>query len=99
SLLQTLEQANALCDWLSERAWELQTFRRFDVQAACYHAARERSGLSAQVVIRCLAKVADAYRLDQRAQRTFKPHGAIAYDDRILSWQTTKQRVSIWSVG
>src|SRR5690606_3923893 len=45
-LLQTLEQANALCNWLSEQAWELQKFRRFDLQAACYHAARERSGLS-----------------------------------------------------
>src|SRR5690606_36589234 len=53
-LLQTLEQANALCNWLSEQAWELQKFRRFDLQAACYHAARELSGLSAQVVIRCL---------------------------------------------
>jgi len=98
-LLQTLEQANALCDWLSEQAWELQKFRRFDLQAACYRAARERSGLSAQVVIRCLAKVADAYTLDKRTRRTFKPHGAIAYDDRILSWQTNNQRVSIWSIG
>src|SRR5690606_28874902 len=98
-LLQTLEQANALCDWLSEQAWELQKFRRFDLQAACYRAARERSGLSAQVVIRCLAKVADAYTLDKRTRRTFKPHGAIAYEERVLSWQPNTQRVSIWSVG
>ncbi len=98
-LLQTLEQANALCNWLSEQAWQLKKFRRFDLQAACYYAARERSGLSAQMVIRCIAKIADAYTLDKRAQHSFKPHGAIAYDDRILSWQTNNQRVSIWSVG
>lgn len=99
SLLDTLNQANALCDWLSEQAWERKTFRRFDLQATSYHAARARSGLAAQMVIRCLAKVADAYALDKDTQRTFKPHGAIAYDDRILSWQMDNQRVSIWSVG
>jgi IS605 OrfB family transposase len=98
-LLHTLEQANALCNWLSKRAWELKKFRRFDLQAAVYHQARQHSGLSSQIVIRCLAKVADAYRLDQETQRTFRPHGAIAYDDRILSWYTDRQRVSIWSVG
>ncbi|MEO8396187.1 MAG: transposase, partial [Chloroflexota bacterium] len=30
---------------------------------------------------------------------SFRQHGAIAYDDRILTWYTNKRKVSIWSVG
>jgi len=62
-----------------------------------YHAMREQTGLSAQVVVRCIAKVADAYKLDQHTQRVFKPRGAIAFDDRILSYKSSS--VSIWTVG
>ena len=45
------------------------------------------------------AKVADAYKLDRKVKRNFRPHGAIAYDERILRWYIEKQAVSIWSMG
>ena len=57
---------------------------------------RESSGLSAQVLVRLIAKVADAYRLNRKKQRKFNPHGAISYDDRILSYDADS--VSIWTV-
>lgn len=98
-LLQTLEQANAVCDQISAYAWEHKTFRSFALHQALYHALRQQSDLSAQVVVRLFAKVADAYKKDKKTQRHFRPHGAIAYDDRILTWYTDQQRVSIWSVG
>ncbi|HEX2908346.1 MAG TPA: transposase [Phototrophicaceae bacterium] len=98
-LLQTLEQANALCDQISAYAWEHKTFRSFALHQALYHALRASSDLSAQVVVRLFAKVADAYKKDKKTQRHFRPHGAIAYDDRILTWYTDQQHVSIWSVG
>lgn len=98
-LLQTLEQANAVCDQISAYAWEHKTFRSFALHQALYHTLRQQSELSAQVVVRLFAKVADAYKKGRKTQRNFRPHGAIAYDDRILTWYTDKQRVSIWSVG
>ena len=49
--------------------------------------------------MRGISKVADAYKLDKRRQRMFKPHGGVAYDDRVLKWYLDLQRVSIWSVG
>ncbi len=55
--------------------------------------------LSAQMVVRCLAKVGDAYRLDKRTKRRFRSHGSIAYDDRILSWNLNEPSVSIWTVA
>jgi putative transposase len=95
----TLEQANAACQFVSNTAWETKTFRQYDLHHKCYQAVREQFGLSAQVAVRAIAKVADAYKLDRKAKRTFKSTGSIAYDDRILSWRLHDQTVSIWTVS
>jgi len=98
-LQHTLEQANAACRFVSDTAWETKTFRQYDLHHKCYPAVREQFGLSAQVAVRAIAKVADAYKLDRKAKRTFKTTGSIAYDDRILSWRLQDQTVSIWTVN
>jgi putative transposase len=97
-LRHTLEQANAACRYVSDAAWETKTFRQYDLHHKCYRAIREQFGLSAQVAVRAIAKVADAYKLDRKTKRTFKITGSIAYDDRILSWRLQDQAVSIWTV-
>jgi putative transposase len=99
SLLHTLAQANECCDWISERAWAAQSFRQFDIHRLVYQRAREKFALSAQVVVRCISKVADSYKLDKKVMRTFQPTGAIAYDARILTWHVGEQSVSIWSLA
>ena len=98
ALRRTLELANEACNYVSARAWETQTFKAFDLHKLLYRDVRERFGLSAQVVVRLLAKVADAYKLDRQGKRAFKAHGAISYDDRILRWYMDKSAVSIWTV-
>lgn len=99
ALRETLERTNALCNWLSAWAWEHQTFRQFPLHYGCYHAARERFGLSAQITVRAEAKVSDAYKLDHRSKRAFALHGAISYDSRILRWKIAPSEVSIWTVA
>lgn len=99
ALKRTLETANHACNLISETAWETGTFRQYSLHKLVYHPVRAETGLSAQMVVRCIAKVADAYKLDRKTPRTFKPHGSIAYDDRILSWQLADQTVSIWTVA
>lgn len=99
ALKQTLERANAACNYISVRAFEARVFHRYGMQNLTYYDVRERFALSAQMVIRCLAKVADAYQKDRQVRRTFKPLGSIAYDDRILSWYTNRNEVSIWTLG
>jgi putative transposase len=47
---------------------------------------------------RCIAKVSDTYKLDKKTQRTFAPLGAVAYDDRILSFALPDSSVSIWTL-
>lgn len=98
-LRQTLELANKACNRISELAWSTQTFRQYALHLQVYKQIRGEFDLSAQIVVRAIAKVADAYKLDKETQRRFKPLGAIAYDDRILTWRTDKQLVTIWMLG
>lgn len=98
ALRETMKRANAACDAISEVAWGNKTFGKFQLQKLVYHDIKERFGLSAQVVIRCISKVVDAYKLDKKTKRVFKPLGAIAYDARILRYKWDKDIVSIWTV-
>jgi IS605 OrfB family transposase len=98
ALKRTLERANAACDHISRTAWTHRTFRQFDLHKLAYREAREKFGLSAQMAVRCISKVADAYKLDKRTQREFSPTGAIAYDSRILAFKLAKNTVSIWTM-
>ena len=99
ALKDTLIRANECCDWLSDQAWKSQQFQKFAIQKASYARARAKFGLTAQVVIRCIAKVADAYKLDKKTKRSFRSLGSISYDDRILRWYVDKQSVSIWTLA
>lgn len=98
-LKQTLERANAACDSMSQVAWDTRTFGQFPLHRLVYQSVRESFGLAAQLTVRCIAKVADAYKLDRDAKRTFAPLGAVAYDERILSFTRQNTAVSIWTLS
>ena len=99
ALLATLERANEACNYISGVAWDTQTWRQFSLHKLVYYETRERFKLTAQMAIRCESKVADSYKLDKKRKRGFKPHGAIAYDARILKWKLSSFSVSIWTLS
>jgi len=99
ALRDTLAKANAVCNQISEWVWEHQTFGQWTLQKQLYYSLRASSGLSAQMTVRAIAKVADAYKLDKKRKRTFKPTGSIAYDERILRWHVDKRTISIWTTA
>lgn len=98
ALRETLARANEAANAISAWAWEHRVFSQFSLHKGTYHDIRARFALSAQMVVRVNAKVADAYKLDKKTPRTFRPTGAIAYDDRILRWQVATSQVSLWTV-
>lgn len=61
-LLRTMEAANECSRWISEQAWKSSTFGKQELQKLTYAEARRRTGLSAQITIHCIFKVADSYR-------------------------------------
>jgi IS605 OrfB family transposase len=98
-LKRTVEAANAACNFISDIAWDTNTFGKFALQKLCYQDVRETFGLSAQMTVRALAKVGDAYKLDKKTKRVFRPLASISYDDRILSFALPDSSVSIWTLN
>ena len=97
ALLATLREANKACDWISKEAFENKIFKQFNLHKLVYRPVRDTFNLSAQMVVRQIAKVADSYKTQTKKQTTFKPTGSIAYDDRIISFKKS-DIVSIWTV-
>lgn len=99
ALLQTLETANAACNYVSEQAWQSKTFGQFALHKLCYADVRAEFGLGADATVRVFAKVADAYKLDKRSKRTFRPRAAFPFNDRLVSYKLDKRIVSIWTMA
>ena len=97
-LLLTMQEANTACDRISVWAWDNKTFGQYKIHHGTYHDIKASTRLSAQAVVRCVAKVADAYKLDWKTQRSFRKYGSVGYDARILSWRFDKRIASIWTV-
>jgi putative transposase len=86
-LTATVRACNAAANRTAEVAFAHRTANKIAVQKLVYPELRERFGLSAQMAIRAIAKTCEAYKRDKSIQPTFRPDGAIAYDQRILSWK------------
>jgi len=93
SLLQTMERFNEACNFVAGIAYGLKTANKIRLQKVAYQDVRG-FGLSAQMTIRAISKVSEAYKRDRSIKPTFKPHSAMVYDQRILSWKGL-DRVSI----
>jgi putative transposase len=97
-LRRSLERLNEACHWLAARAFETGTLRQFDLHKRCYRDLRQHFELTAQVAVRCSAKVADAYKAGAKdTPRRFHKHAAQPYDDRIVSFKANDV-VSIWTL-
>lgn len=99
SLLETLKQCNVACNYISKFAFENKVFQKYDIHKKLYYIIRKEFNLSAQMTVRCIAKVADSYKLDKKQQRIFYRYGAIAYDSRILTYFFSKEIVSILTLN
>jgi IS605 OrfB family transposase len=86
ALLRTLETFNAACNDIAGTACAARTANKIELQKLVYYDIRQRFGLSAQMCIRAIAKVAEAYKRDRNIRPSFRPHGALTYDARILSF-------------
>ncbi len=87
AMLRTMERFNAACDALAAVALAKRCANKVALQKLAYHDIRRDFGLGAQMTVRAIAKVVEVYKRDKTVQPTFRPDGAIVYDQRILSWK------------
>ena len=87
-LLRTMERFNEACNYVSEFAWRNKVFDKVTIQKNLYYDIRSQFELSAQMTVRLVGKVSESYLADRSCYHEFKSHGAIIYDQRILTIKT-----------
>lgn len=99
ALQDTLERCNAACNWLSKFAFDTGEFRQFTLHKAHYFDMREQFGLTAQAAVRCIAKVADSYKIRSSRKKVheFRKWSAQPFDDRIFRF-AKGDNINIWTL-
>ena len=96
-LLDTMERFNAAASFAAQLGFEHKVYGQASIHRLCYQEIRQRFGLSAQMAVRAIAKAVEVFRRDKSVCPVFKPHGAICYDPRVLSFKGLTT-VSLWVV-
>jgi predicted transposase len=94
SLLRTLGACNAACNAVAEVAYARHLANKIELQKLVYYDIRQQYSLSSQMAIRAISKVAEAYKRDKSIRPSFRPHGAMVFDERICSFPSI-DRVSL----
>ncbi len=94
ALLETMEKFNEACNDIAKVAYHNETANKIRLQKIVYYRIREEYGLSSQMTVRAISKVCEAFKRDKSILCKFRPHGAMIFDPRILSWKGL-DRVSI----
>ena len=87
ALLDTMHAFNAACNYVAEVACAEKTANKFELQRQVYGDLRGTYKLAAQLAIRAISKASEAYKRDKSMQPTFKPEGAMVYDERVMSFK------------
>jgi putative transposase len=75
----TVERFNEAASWLAGVAFERKVSNKFVLQRLSYTELRERFGLPADMAIRCIAQVVEAYKRDKDKRPKFRKHAAVPY--------------------
>ena len=97
-LLNTMKQFNEACNYIAGVAYEKKIANKFKLQKFVYKIVKKEFNLSAQMTVRAISKVCEAYCRDKKILCTFRSDGAIVYDDRIISF-IKDEKVSIWTIS
>jgi IS605 OrfB family transposase len=90
----TLSAFARACDHIAEVARRIHSTNKVLVQRECYREVRKRFGLSANLVIRAIARVCAALKVPEKAHSAFRPT-SIDYDARIFSFREWDWTVSL----
>ena len=96
-LRATLKRCNEACTAIAAKGFAAGVLRQFDLQKLAYVETRAKFGLTAQAAVRCISKVADAFKINRKVAPVFRADAAQPYDDRILSFKG-EDMVSIWTL-
>jgi putative transposase len=97
-LVATMERFNAAATLAARLGFEAGVFAQPSVHKLAYRRIRDEFGLSAQMAVRAIGKAVEVFKRDKTVCPSFRPHGAVTYDERILGFKGV-DKVSLWCLG
>src|SRR5205807_10347339 len=85
--LDTMHAFNAACNYVAQVAFAETIANKFELQRQVYADLRGTYQLAAQLAIRAISKASEAYKRDKSIKPTFRPEGAITYDQRVMTFK------------
>lgn len=82
-----MEHFNAAATHAAKIGFEAKIVSQPSIHRRCYRDLRERFGLSAQMAVRAIGKAVEVFRRDKTRCPVFAPHGAMTYDERLMSFK------------
>jgi IS605 OrfB family transposase len=100
-LTETVSVFAAACNDILATALREKISNKFNLQKIVYYRVREKFGLSANLAVRAVARVADSLKRGKRKGRLPKQFKArsIDYDARIFAYHAKSQSVSLTVLG
>lgn len=96
--MATFARCNEAATWLAQVGLDASVFRQFDLHKLAYSDIRSHFGLSAQMTVRTIAKVADAFKVNRETAPVFRKDAAQPYDDRIFRFVKDGSAANIWTL-
>src|SRR5260370_17890162 len=87
ALLEIMHEFNAAANYVASNALAEKSANKFELQKLVYGELRTTYKLPAQLAIRAISKASEAYKRDKSIQPTFRPEGALVYDQRVMSFK------------
>ena len=97
-LLTTMERFNEAAAFAAKAGFEAGVYSQPSIHKLVYREIRDRFGLSAQMAVRAIGKTVETFARDKTQCPSYKPHGAVTYDQRILGFKGL-DKVSLWAIG
>jgi putative transposase len=82
-----MERFNAAANWIVGELFAAKVTNKIEAQNLLYRQVRDRFGLGSQTAILCIHRAVEAYKRDTSILPVFRPHAAITYDVRTLSFK------------
>jgi IS605 OrfB family transposase len=86
-IMATMHRFNAAATHAARVGFDAGKFSQPSIHKMCYADLRSRFGISSQMAVRAIAKAVECFGRDKTRCPVFKPHGAMTYDERFMSFK------------
>lgn len=97
ALLDTMTAFAAACNDALAMAKETGHHRPYALQPECYHQIKERTGLTANYVVRAIARVGSAFGKGKEPPKGFRPT-SLDLDARVMDYRPQDELVSVSTI-